>query len=132
MKKSKLNNNFFGLNFIATSEETNNKYFLSETIVPAGDMGPPQHTHTREDESFYLKKGQLIFTVNAVEVTLSEGEFLNIEKGETHSWKNISSQDAELIVTFAPAGIEKMFVELDGDMSRIREIGLKYGTEFDI
>ena len=37
-----------------------------------------------------------------------------------------------LIVTFAPAGIEKMFVELDNDMARIKEIGVKYGTEFEI
>ncbi len=124
--------NYFGLRFIATGNETGGKYFLSETTIPAGDPGPPMHTHSKEDESFYLKSGQLLFHVNGKEIELKEGEFLNIEKGERHSWKNDSNTDAELIVIFAPAGIEKMFVELDEDMAGIKEIGLKYGTDFEI
>ena len=132
MKKAKLNTVYFGLNFIATGDETNGRYFLSQTIVPAGDPGPPLHTHAREDESFFLKSGELIFYINEEKITLKEGEFLNIEQGEKHTWKNESDMDAALIITFAPAGIEKMFVELDEGMARIKEIGKKYGTEFEI
>ena len=132
MKKTKILENFFGLNFIATGNETNGKYFLSETVVPAGDLGPPIHVHAHEDESFFLKSGQLKFIVNDEEVELNAGEFLNIEKGERHTWKNESTEDAELIITFAPAGIEKMFIELDKDRSRIKQIGMKYGTVFEI
>ena len=71
------------------------------------------------------------FNVDGVEIELNQGEFLNIEKGERHTWKNDSDEDAELIVTFAPAGIENMFIALDSDMDRIKEIGLKYGTNFE-
>ncbi len=52
MKKSESNKNYFGLNYIATGEVTNGKYFLSEITIPAGDLGPPLHTHLNEDESF--------------------------------------------------------------------------------
>ena len=132
MKKIKKTRNYFGLNFIATGNDTNGRYFLSQTIIPAGDSGPPIHSHSNEDESFFLKNGQLKFIVNDEEIELNTGEFLNIESGERHAWKNESNEDAELIVTFAPAGIENMFIELDKDMSRIKEIGMKYGTLFEI
>ncbi len=132
MKRSKSGDNQFGLTFIATGKETGGKYFLSEVTVPAGDTGPPVHSHSREDESFYVKQGRLTFTVEGEIIELNEGEFLNIEQGEKHTWKNESDIDAELMVTFAPAGIENMFVELEKDMSNIKEIGRKFGTEFEI
>ena len=132
MKRTNIIKNYFGLSFIATGNETNGKYFLSETVIPAGDSGPPIHFHSNEDESFFLKSGRLKFIVNDEEMELNAGDFLNIEKGERHTWKNETEEDAALIVTFAPAGIEQMFVELDNEMSRIKEIGIKYGTVFEI
>jgi len=132
MKVKKSIDTYFGLNFIATGDETDGKYFLSETIIPAGDSGPPIHTHSKEDEGFYLKKGELIFHVEGEEIKLRTGEYLNIEKGEKHTWRNESESDAELIVTFVPAGIENMFKELESDMSNINVIGKKYGTDFQI
>ena len=132
MKLKRSQETHFGLTFIATGNETNGKYFLSKTTVPAGDTGPPVHTHSHEDESFYLRKGKLIFTIEGEEIELNEGEFLNIEKGEKHTWKNLSDIDAELIVTFSPAGIEKMFIEMDQAPYNLQAIGRKYGTEFEI
>lgn len=132
MKISKLKPAYFGLVFIATASETNGQYFMSETIVPGGDNGPPMHVHTKEDESFYLRKGNLTFIVNDKIIEMKEGEFLNIEKGEKHTWMNKTLINAELIITFAPAGIEKMFVELEKNVSEIKKIGRKYGTLFDI
>lgn len=132
LKKGNSNKTHFGLKFIATAVETKGKYFLSETIIPSGDSGPPYHTHSHEDEAFFVKTGKLKFNVNGKEIELNQGEFLNIEKGERHSWKNDSEKDVELFVIFTPAGIEEMFVELDNDMAKIKEIGLKYGTNFEV
>lgn len=132
MKIKKSKETYFGLTFLATGKETDGSYFLSETTIPAGDNGPPIHFHSKEDEGFYLKKGELSFTVNGTEIDLKEGEFLNIEKGEKHTWRNKTEFDAELIVSFAPAGIENMFKELEQNMSDIKKIGQKYGTEFEL
>lgn len=131
MKKGAANKSYFGLRFIATGTETNGKYFMCETLIPAGDSGPPIHAHSKEEESFFLKKGSLNFYVNGIEVELNQGEFLNIERGEKHTWINDSDEDAELIITFAPAGIENMFMELENNMDDIKEIGQKYGTDFE-
>jgi quercetin dioxygenase-like cupin family protein len=132
LKKNKTIRTYFGLRFIATGSETNGKYFLSETTIPAGDPGPPIHSHSNEVESFFLKSGQLNFNVNGEAIELNQGGFLVIEKGKRHTWRNDSGVDAELIITFAPAGIENMFMELEENMNQIREIGMKYGTDFEI
>lgn len=132
MKIKKSNESHFGLTFLATGRETNGKLFLSATTIVAGDGGPPVHAHSREDEGFYLKKGNLTFIVNEKEIKLKEGEFLNINKGEKHTWRNDTEFDAELIVTFVPAGIENMFMELYKNMEDIKRIGMKYGTDFQL
>ena len=111
--------------------ETNGKYFLGKTTIPTGDPGPPIHTHLKEDESFFLISGKLKFNVNGLEIELNQGEFLNIQKGQKHVWKNDEKEDAELLIIFAPTGIENMFIELDNDMGNMKEIGLKYGTNFE-
>lgn len=132
MKTGDANNTFFGLRFIATADETNGQYFLSTTTIPAQDPGPPMHAHAHEDESFYLQKGSLKFTLNGKEIRLKQGEFLHVERGERHTWRNDSQEEAEVLVIFTPAGIERMFVELDNHMSQIKEIGLKFGTNFEL
>ena len=132
MKIKKSKETFFSLTYLATGDETDGKFFLSETIIPAGDNGPPTHIHSKEDEGFYLKKGNLTFIIDGKEIELKEGEYLNIEKGEKHTWRNKTEFDAELLVTFVPAGIENMFRELEQNMSDIKRIGLKYGTDFQI
>ena len=132
MKIRKSQESYFGLTFLATGNETDGKYFLSETIIPSGDSGPPLHTHSNEDEGFYLKSGALTFSVDGETIKLRAGDYLNIEKGEEHTWKNESDSEAELLVTFVPAGIENMFKELERNMQNIKEIGQKYGTEFNV
>ena len=132
MKTLKLKETYYGMTFLATGNETNGKYFLSETIVPAGDNETPFHAHSNEDEGFYLRKGELTFIVNGKEIQLKEGEYLNIEKGEKHTFRNKTEFSAELIVIFVPAGIENMFKELEKNSADIKRIGRKYGTEYEV
>lgn len=130
MRVSEHHRDFFGLHFIATSTETGGSYFLAETLVPAGDDGPPPHIHTREDEGFYVLSGELTFVINDKELLRKEGEFINIQKGERHSWYNKSGKEVKMLIVFTPGGIEEMFRELHYDSGNIAEIGRRYGTEF--
>jgi mannose-6-phosphate isomerase-like protein (cupin superfamily) len=43
----------------ATAAETGGSFSLWEAVVPPGKGAPP-HTHTREDETFYVLSGELI------------------------------------------------------------------------
>jgi mannose-6-phosphate isomerase-like protein (cupin superfamily) len=96
--------------FMATSDDTNGKYATWEAIVPPGG-GPPPHVHSREEESFYILEGEITFQVGEERVVATAGMFANMSVGTPHSFKNESNQPAKMIISIAPAGLEKMFFE---------------------
>src|SRR2546425_7305882 len=97
--------------FLATGEDTNGKYTLWEAIVPPGG-GPPPHTHSREEEGFYVLEGEITFTINGEWVVATAGMFANMPVGTPHSFKNETSRPAKMLISVAPAGLEKMFFEV--------------------
>ena len=96
--------------FLATGEDTNGKYAQWEAIVPPGG-GPLPHVHSREEEGFYVIEGELTFTIGDKRLVASAGMFANMTVGTPHSFKNESSKPAKMLISVAPAGLEKMFFE---------------------
>jgi mannose-6-phosphate isomerase-like protein (cupin superfamily) len=97
--------------FLATGEDTNCKYTLIEARV-SPDGGPPPHVHSREEEGFYILEGEITFTINDKRVVATAGMFANMPVGTPHSFKNESNKPAKMLVSVAPAGLEKMFMEI--------------------
>ena len=130
--------------FLATGEDTNCKYSLIEALVGPGG-GPPPHVHSREEEGFYILEGEITFTINGQRVVATAGMFANLSVGTLHSFKNESNKPAKMLVSVAPAGLEKMFMEIgvplaEGattplpptreDIEKLLAIAPKYGIEF--
>lgn len=69
----------------------------------------PRHTHTHEDESFYLLEGQMTFQIGAQTVRAGEGDFVYLPRLVGHAWT--SDTDARFIVFISPAGFETSFIE---------------------
>jgi quercetin dioxygenase-like cupin family protein len=97
--------------FLATGEDTNGKYALLEAIVPPGG-GPPPHVHSREEEGFYVLEGEIMLTVGEKRLVASAGMFANMPVGTPHSFKNESDRSAKMLISVAPAGLERMFIEV--------------------
>ena len=97
--------------FLATGEDTNGKYALWEALVPPGG-GPPPHVHSREEEGFYILEGEITFTISGERVVAKAGMFANMPVGTPHSFKNESGKPAKMLISVAPAGLEKMFFEV--------------------
>jgi quercetin dioxygenase-like cupin family protein len=129
--------------FLATGEDTNCNYSLIEAIVGPGG-GPPPHVHSREEEGFYILEGEITFTINGERVVATAGMFANMPVGTPHSFKNESDKPAKMLVSVAPAGLEKMFMEIgvplaEGattalpptreDVEKLLAIAPKYGIE---
>ena len=129
--------------FLATGEDTNGKYALIEALVSPGG-GPPPHVHSREEEGFYILEGEITFTINGERVVATAGMFANVPVGTPHSFKNESNKPAKMLVSVAPAGLEKMFMEIgvplaEGattalpptreDIEKLLAIAPKYGIE---
>jgi quercetin dioxygenase-like cupin family protein len=96
--------------FLATGEDTAGKYAMFEsTLSPGG--GPPPHTHSREEESFYVLEGTVTFQVGDKKWTATAGDFANVPIGCLHCFKNETDKSARMLVTVTPAGLDQMFLE---------------------
>jgi len=96
---------------LATGDDTNGKYAMWEAIVPPGG-GPPIHVHSREEEGFFILDGEITFHIGDKRIVATVGMFANMPVGTPHSFKNESGRPAKILITVAPAGLEKMFFEV--------------------
>ncbi len=132
--------------FLATGEDTADKYALWEAVVPPGG-GPPPHVHSREEEGFYVLDGEITFTINGERVVATAGTFANMPVGTPHSFKNESNKPAKMLISVAPAGLEQMFFEVGvplaqsattalpptrGEIDKLLTVAPKYGIEISL
>jgi quercetin dioxygenase-like cupin family protein len=129
--------------FLAVGDETGGKYATCEAIVPPGG-GPPPHIHSREEESFLVLEGQVTFYLGHDRIVAEPGTFLNMPVGSLHCFKNETDRAARMLISVAPAGLEKMFFEVGqlladdadlaqppahADIERLLEVAPRYGVE---
>src|SRR5260221_12592060 len=129
--------------FLATGDDTNGKYALWEAIIPPGGR-PPPHVHSREEEGFYILEGEITFHIGDDRVVATAGTFANVPVGTPHSFKNETGRAARMLISVAPAGLEKMFLECgvpvaqgatialpptQAEMEKLLEIAPRYGIE---
>ena len=96
-----------------TKKDTNGAYSLSEGSREPGE-GVPPHTHSVEDEAFYILEGQLtLYVENNEKVVASAGFFVFAPKGLRHLFKNEGTTRARFLVIVSPGGFEKFFDERD-------------------
>lgn len=69
-----------------------------EHDVPAQSAGAPPHTHSHEDEFFYVREGQVTFMADDQRQTLSAGGFILLPRGSLHAFWNDTDDDAILLV----------------------------------
>jgi quercetin dioxygenase-like cupin family protein len=98
------------LTFLVTGEETGGAFFMAEGLVLPGG-GPPPHIHSREDESFYMLEGTLTVQVGDQTLQASPGDFVYLPRGIAHTFRNTGNENARMLVTATPAGLEKYFEE---------------------
>jgi quercetin dioxygenase-like cupin family protein len=129
--------------FLATGEDTGGAYAMWEAIVPPGG-GPPPHTHSREEEAFYVMEGEITFQIGDERVVATAGMFANMSVGTPHSFRNESNRPARMLISVAPAGLEQMFFECGvsvasgattappptrAEIEKLLEIAPRYGIE---
>lgn len=94
----------------AVSEDHLGAYSLFEmTVAPQG--GPPAHVHHWEGETYYILEGELRIQEGDRTFIASTGSVVNIPKGIRHTFKNVGTQTARLLVIITPAWDGKFFEE---------------------
>jgi quercetin dioxygenase-like cupin family protein len=99
----------------AMASDTGRQFSVWESIVPPG-RGAPAHTHTREDEAFYVLSGEVLVEVEGVTdpLRLDTGAFLFAPRHRRHGYRNVGTTTARLLVFAMPGtGLDRMFAAFD-------------------
>jgi len=118
--------------FKVLSEETGGAYAILEQMIPAGH-GPPLHIHRHETEIFYVLDGQFEITIGERKVTATAGAIVVGPRDIQHTFRNVGSQDARLLLTVFPGRFSNFFIDVDGvddgDHAAIKALAAKYDVE---
>ncbi|MBV9459903.1 MAG: cupin domain-containing protein [Bradyrhizobium sp.] len=124
--------------FIGVGPATGSVGFALGTQQVRVGGGIPTHRHLHMDEAFYVLEGSGVFSLNDVSCPIEKGATIFIPK---NAWHGFTTPEHELLLLWvmAPAGLDGFFRETCNPpgvlpkqltRERIRQIGLKYGTEY--
>jgi mannose-6-phosphate isomerase-like protein (cupin superfamily) len=113
----------------ASGQSTGGSLTVIETTV---DEGPPKHTHTREDESFYVFTGALYVECGEDRIEAGPGSFVFLPRNLPHTFRSIGGPATALLIV-TPGGLDEYFAELhatlktNSDPAEIAMIQERYG-----
>jgi quercetin dioxygenase-like cupin family protein len=134
------------LTFLATGEETQDRFSLTEVTGRRGQSAaPPPHVHTREEECFFVVEGAITCYVGeeAEVIHVPAGSFILLPRGVPHRYE-LASEEARLLNLCVPAGFEQFYKALsvpaatltlppapDGppDVARLVAVAAEFGIE---
>ena len=93
--------------FLADSKATGGGYAMYEVTVRQG-LEPPPHTHTREDEIFYILEGEATFQSGNVLTEAKAGDHVFQPRNELH-WFKAKTPTLRGIIIVTPGGLENAF-----------------------
>ena len=131
------------MTLLATSKQTGGKYALLRATERRG-LEPPPHTHTKEDETFLILEGEVVYTVGNQTFHAKEADVMFLPKNMQHSFK-IQTAKLETLILLTPGGLENYFVEMSEpaeelqlppmpkgppDIKKLIATASKYGVKF--
>ena len=81
------------------------------SAIPAGG-GATEHVHGVEAEAFYVLRGHLRYAWEGETLDVGPGSFLHLEPGLAYSFRVTGSDPAELLIIYAPAGLEHFIADV--------------------
>lgn len=81
-------------------------------IIKAGD-GYDTHMHERQEEAFFALEGKCDVYVNGEKLTMVQGDYLQCEPGDAHTFQNPYDENFKACFIKAPYSKEKDSVYID-------------------
>jgi quercetin dioxygenase-like cupin family protein len=97
----------------ASGRSTGGSLTVMEITV---SQGPPKHTHTREDESFYILTGALEVECGADRFEAGPGSFVFLPRNLPHVFRSVGGP-AKALLLVTPGGLDEYFAELHTALS---------------
>ena len=90
-----------------SGKDTGGAYCLLEVGLAPG-MAVPRHTHTREDEVYFVLAGELEATVGDETFVLRPGDTLLAPRDVPHELRNSGTSENHFLLVFSPSGFEEL------------------------
>jgi quercetin dioxygenase-like cupin family protein len=117
---------------LVRSEQVNGAYAQLEQEIPPG-KGPPLHVHRHETEIFYVVSGEFEFRVGPQVIRGGPGTNAACPRDIPHTFRNVGSSPACLLLTIIPGRFGNFFLEVDaipnGDHEAIKALAANYDVE---
>jgi quercetin dioxygenase-like cupin family protein len=89
--------------------DTGGAYCLLEVSLAPG-MAVPRHTHTREDEVYFVLAGELEVSVGGRTFVLRPGDTLLAPRDIPHELRNSGDATNHYLLVFSPSGFEEFIM----------------------
>ncbi|MEQ1883659.1 MAG: cupin domain-containing protein [Bryobacteraceae bacterium] len=96
----------------ASGATTDGAFALMEHWSAPPGYGSPLHTHTREDESFYIVEGEVAFICDGKWMKAGPSDFVFGPKNVPHGFQVVGNQPARIVILCNPAGFEDFVFEM--------------------
>lgn len=98
------------MTFLKTGAETEGSLLQIDCYSPVTLLREPEHIHPFQENRFRIISGELTFSVNGQEKTVSAGDSISVPKNVPHRFWNSGKIEARYIQEFAPAmKIDQLF-----------------------
>jgi quercetin dioxygenase-like cupin family protein len=95
--------------YLANPTETNNEFSLIHSLVDQAGA-PPPHVHSREDEVFYILRGEAKFLVGEEEFVGRAGDVVYLPRGIAHAPIPLTPE-VEVLILLTPGEFVEYFRE---------------------
>ena len=112
-------------NFLVRGEQTRNSFSLVKIEVQHGNE-PPAHTHSREDEFYYILKGRMKFTVGEQIINAKAGDCVYLPMNISHAFE-VKDEKAEVLMWINPATMDQWFWDNSEPAPDMKPLPLKQG-----
>lgn len=132
--------------FLINGEDTNGQYAVM-LIEKLKGLEPPPHTHTNEDEDFFLIEGEVTYVVGNEVIHATPGTYVHAPRGVQHVF-SLKTDKAKVLAYLHPAGLERFFKEMSvpvpenhttviqspspDEIQRLFSAAEKYGIKFNV
>ena len=105
-KGEMVDNPFHPVRLLLSNAESAGEVTIYEFLLPPKSPGSPPHTHSLEDEYFYVLSGTLDVLSNGETLRLKPGDFAALNRGHAHMFWNGSDTPTELLMTTTGSSFE--------------------------
>jgi mannose-6-phosphate isomerase-like protein (cupin superfamily) len=96
---------------LVSAADNGGAFGMVEAIMPP-QVGPSAHTHSREDETFYVVSGRGEFQLGEKKVICEPGSCIFGPRGVPHGYRNVGDTDLRVLIVYSPGGFENSFRDM--------------------